>query len=69
MSPVEVVAAPRDAFDLCWLSRLDTWRPSLMSLIWLGMLSRYLRASMVVLYLLLFRKRWKNLEWLLTTLR
>ena len=46
--PVVVVAAPRDAFDLCWLSRLDLWRlsqsllrpwsQSLLRLTWLALL-------------------------------
>jgi hypothetical protein len=43
--PVVVVVAPRDAFDLCWLSRLDLWR-----------LSQSLLRPMVVFYLLLFQE-------------
>ena len=69
MSPVVEVPAQRDAFVPCWQSRLVTWWPRLMSLTWPGMLSRYLRALVVVLYLVLFRKRWRILDWLLTTLR
>ena len=56
VSPVVAVPAQRDAFVPCWQSRLATWRPSLMSLTWPGMLSRYLLDLVVVLYLLLFQE-------------
>ena len=69
VSPVVAVPAQRDAFVPCWQSRLATWRPSLMSLTWPGMLSRYLRALVVVCTLSFFRKRWRILDWMLTMLR